>query len=734
MTDPVAVGAGDAGARSASSVLVPEWLVNVAALGWRLLAIAGVVVVGWFLVSAMWTTAATILLSTLVAAAFSPMLLRMRAAGRSRNAAAVRTWGAVMLGVIVVLAVLALWLVPDLVSLGRSVAAGVAAVKAQAAALSIPPWVPQLLQQVVDLAGGALGELVAGIVTNVAQAVTVGILSIFLLFFLLLDGDKAWTWLFQPTDDEKRARITAAGAEALDRIGGYLRGTSLLAFLIGVTDLVFLWILGVPFAVPLALLALLAAYIPYFGGILATLAIVLVAYAANGFTTVVLLLVLLAIRNVILGLRVRSWVYSTTVSVHPALVLVSLPAGFALAGVIGVFAAVPVTATFLIAGRAAIGLVEPWSHQPLPPLVPAWIDRLAQISWRALVVGAVVGMIVGLAILMPLVVVPVVIALVFAATMQPSVAWLERKGLKPGQSAALMVIGGGVVLVIILTLVLGPLVQEATQTAAATQAGAASASNSLQQQLQLLESAVEGGSGVALQLIGQVAEAGVGLFLLVAFSGLLTFTFLKDGRALWQRTIGGTRPEAAEPLTEAGGKAFQLLGGYMIGTGAISFVGAASQAVIMFVLGLPYVMPVFVLSFILCFIPYIGGFVSTGIAFLIAFAYGSPAGIIVMLIWTVVFNIVQGNVVSPIVYSKTVHLHPAIVLLSIPAAASVAGIMGMFLVVPVLGVVAGTWRIVLSIVGRTQDADAAAAAAAAQGAAGPPPTTPGALPAMMDAT
>ena len=105
----------------------------------------------------------------------------------------------------------------------------------------------------------------------------------------------------------------------------------------------------------------------------------------------------------------------------------------------------------------------------------------------------------------------------------------------------------------------------------------------------------------------------------------------------------------------------------MIGTAAISFVGAASQFVIMVVLGLPLALPVFVLSFFLGFIPYIGGFLSTGIAFLITIAVGSQADIVIMAIWTLVFNIVTGNIVSPIVYGKTVHIHPAIVLVAIPA-------------------------------------------------------------------
>jgi predicted PurR-regulated permease PerM len=70
-----------------------------------------------------------------------------------------------------------------------------------------------------------------------------------------------------------------------------------------------------------------------------------------------------------------------------------------------------------------------------------------------------------------------------------------------------------------------------------------------------------------------------------------------------------------------------------------------------------------------------------------------------MGIFTVVFNIVTGNVVGPIVYGKTAHLHPALVLVAIPAGAAIAGVLGMFFVVPVLGVVVVTWRSALAIIG-----------------------------------
>ena len=73
---------------------------------------------------------------------------------------------------------------------------------------------------------------------------------------------------------------------------------------------------------------------------------------------------------------------------------------------------------------------------------------------------------------------------------------------------------------------------------------------------------------------------------------------------------------AAHEIGEAGSRSVDVLGGYMGGTAVVSGVGAISQRVIMTLLGLPYAVPIAILSFFLCFIPYIGGFITTGLAFL----------------------------------------------------------------------------------------------------------------------
>jgi predicted PurR-regulated permease PerM len=189
--------------------------------------------------------------------------------------------------------------------------------------------------------------------------------------------------------------------------------------------------------------------------------------------------------------------------------------------------------------------------------------------------------------------------------------------------------------------------------------------------------------------------AGLGVVLLL--SVLLTYYFLRDGDSFWRGFLERVEPGRRSHVEAAGSRAFDVLGGYMIGTGAISIFGAATQFLIMTILGIPLALPLAVLAVFGGFIPYIGSIITTGLAFLVTVATGTPQDIAIMAIFTIVFNIVQGNFVAPIVYSRVVSLHPAVVLTAIPAGNEIAGIIGMFLVVPFLGVVAAVWRTVLRV-------------------------------------
>ena len=122
MADPatsgsVAVTDGDPAAPS--SRLVPEWLENLAALGWRVFVIAALLVVLWFLASILWVVTASILVAIVIAAFFAPYALRLRARGRSRTAAAAIVWVVALAIVGGALLLLGLAMLPYLVELAR---------------------------------------------------------------------------------------------------------------------------------------------------------------------------------------------------------------------------------------------------------------------------------------------------------------------------------------------------------------------------------------------------------------------------------------------------------------------------------------------------------------------------------------------------------------------------------------------------------------------------------------
>jgi len=683
--------------------VVPTWLANLASRAWRVTAMVGLVVAAWLLATLLWTVTASIAIAVVVSALFAPWVMRLRRQGRSRTAAAAVVWASALGAVVAIGLVVVLLLLPSVTRIVGLVADAVRSFEARLAAVNLPPAVSHVVDDLVrivrDVAGPASAPTSGGFVGWAASAITILVLSTFLVFFFLRDGDRAWLWAFQSVELSKRDRITTAGEDALQRLAGYLRGTTMLSAIIAVTDLVFMWLLGVPSAVPLAILVFLGGYIPYFGGLVTTGIILLVTWATVGPVQVLVLLVMIAIRNTILGYGVRPALYGRTVSIHPALVLLVLPAGYQLAGIVGLFAAVPVTAVVFAVARATLAILEPEPPPALPGLVPAWVDRVAQWSWRILAALVLVAILVGVFVAIPLVLVPIVVATILAATVDPLVRWLVARGWSRTRASALAIGGGFLAIVGLIALVLVSLISGTAGLTNAMVEGANRANASSGGHLGVLSAAVQFGQSQIVGTVLAVANAVAAAAVMLVLSVLISFYLLRDGGALWHRAVTHARPEVAPDLRAAGARAFEVLGGYMSGTAAISFVGAFSQLVIMLVLGIDFALPVFVLSFFLCFIPYIGGFISTGIAFLLTVALGSPTDVVIMAVWTLVFNIVTGNIVSPIVYGRTVHLHPAVVLVAIPAGAAIAGVLGMFMIVPVLGIVSATWRTVLDAMG-----------------------------------
>ena len=657
------------------------------------------------------TVTASILVSLIVAATFAPVTRALRARGWSRaKSSAVVTVSAVLVaGAIVALVILAF--VPYAGQIATFVTSGVAELKAWLQDAQVSPDVTSAIESVVAAARGWIAGHLAGIAGDIAGAVTVAILSLFLTYYVLADGDNFWNQIVQATGEQHRTEVQSTGWDALERVGGYLRGTAILAGFRATVVFVLLFLFNVPLAAPLAVVVFAGGFIPYIGPFVATLAVLLTALATVGAQSTIIMFVLLGVATVIQSQLLRPIIYGRSIHLHPAVILIALPIAGYVAGMIGLFAALPVIAFVAAISGTVRDLLEPQVPED-QRVVSGWLDRVAQWSWRALAIIGVGGVVVLLIAQVPLVIIPIIVAAVIAASVAPLSAALQRRGWSAGRAAATVTGGTFLLLLFVIVITVLQFAEPIINSVRASLDGAQQANATTSSDLQALVGLAASIGAQVIGAIGTVAGAIGTLALVLVLSPILAFYFLRDAQGGWAKVTSRATPWRRTLLHDGGVDATEILGGYMLGTAAISAVGAISQLVIMLVLGLPFAVPIAILSFIACFIPYIGGFVTTGLAFLIAVAYGTPPQIAIMFVYTIVFNLVQGNIVTPLVYSRTVSLHPAVVLLSIPAGAALAGIAGMFLIVPILAVISATWRSVVLVLGDEPEAPPAAPPAA----------------------
>ena len=670
---------------------VPGWLVRLAALGWRILAVLGMAFVLVSLAVRLSTVTASIIFAILVAASVAPAYRYVRtgrgwAASKAAAVLCVVALSALALSVTVIVLTFA----PYIAQLLDAVREGITAITTFLTSVGVPDEAVAIIAGSVTDFQAWIGGAVSNLIGSIADAATVVILGGFLTFYVLYDYEKAWSTAIRDLDPSQQAVVTEHGTVALENVSAYLRGTALSAGVDAVAALIYLSLLGVPLAGPLAVVVFLGGFVPYIGPVIASSIVLLAVLAAQGIVDATVVLGLMIVVG-LLQRRLLQGAVARPMPQHPALVVIALPAGAALFGLIGLAAAVP--AVILVEAFAAplTDILEGARRETSTTLVPTWLDRLAQWSWRGLIVAALIAIAIGAAVAVPGVTVPLVLALVLAATLVQAVAALEARGLGRGQAALATTVSGAVVVfgaAALAVIAIGGSVVETRDvaTSGARQSGVDA----------FADIVAAFGSGLTTQVFGIFSQF-VGLAVAILLALLLTFYLLKDGALWWERALGGVSGRRRDLLDDIARRSAGILNGYMIGTGTISLFAAVTQWLIMVLLGLPLAFPVAVLTFFGNFIPYIGGAITTFIGFLVAVAVGSPTDIVLMAIYTLVINIVQGNFVAPLVYGKTVSLHPAIVLLAIPAGGQIAGIIGMFLVVPFLGVVAATWRLVLHV-------------------------------------
>ncbi len=325
----------------------------------------------------------------------------------------------------------------------------------------------------------------------------------------------------------------------------------------------------------------------------------------------------------------------------------------------------------------------------MQPLLPESVRRIAAWCAVVLLVTGVAAVGIWLCTVFKTAVTPVLLALLGSALLRPVYRRLVRarvnRSLAAGLTCAVMfaVVGGAVYIVV------ASLVDNGAQiTASLRQAGRSLTSHF-------------GAAGTSLDDIGAHARELLDKFGGTAASGvisglsvvgemiatavlalLLVFFFLRDaGRALrtLRRLVPRQRGEVVEAMAR---RAFGAIEGFMRGTTFIALIDALCITVGLLILRVPGALGLGALVFVGAYIPYLGAFISGAVAILVALADRGFAIALWALGVVLAVQVLEGHVLQPLIQSRTVQMHPAVILLALTAGASVAGILGLLLAVP----------------------------------------------------
>jgi predicted PurR-regulated permease PerM len=341
---------------------VPEWLDRTAAYGWRLLVIAAAVIVLALAVSQLLVVLIPVVVAAMVATVLLPPARWLRRRGWPSLAA---TW-AVFLGALAGFGGFVFWLVStiaaDYSSLHKTATGGVHRVQrwlVRGPLHLARADVRHAFNRVGhDLAthGGGLALRGAALA---AELVVGTLLSLVITFFLVKDGDRLLSAMCRVAGTSRERRLRQVAERTWETLTGYVRGTTVNGAVNGVLMGAGLYALGVPLALPLGALTFFGGYLPIVGSIVTGTLAALIALVTHGVVRAALVVGLSLLVHNVEGYLVGPLVLGRAVHLHPVAVLLTLAIGSVIAGVIGVFLAVPFVAiTFAIVDSLRVGLSE----------------------------------------------------------------------------------------------------------------------------------------------------------------------------------------------------------------------------------------------------------------------------------------------------------------------------------------------------------------------------------------
>ncbi|MGY1692563.1 AI-2E family transporter [Geodermatophilus sp. SYSU D01105] len=340
------------------------------------------------------------------------------------------------------------------------------------------------------------------------------------------------------------------------------------------------------------------------------------------------------------------------------------------------------------------------------PRLRKGVRALAVASAQLLLIAAgvvVVGWVLGK--LWP-VLLPVILGLLFATVLWPPARLLRRLHFPPALAALVVLLAFLGVIVGLFAWIIPQVADQSGELADAATAGLQDLQewvtgpplNLGQDQIgqgvdQVINTVQNNAQNIAGYALTGATAVGNGLLNLV-LALVLAFFFIKDGPRWLPWLAAQTGPKVAPHVAALSYKTWSTLSEFIRQQALVGFVDAFFIGLGLWILDVPLVLPLSVLTFLGAFIPIIGAFVAGAFAVLIALVSNGWQTALIVLVIVLLVQQLEGNVLQPILQGRGLNLHAAVVILAVTAGGSLYGILGTFLGVPVAAIIAVVYRYV----------------------------------------
>jgi predicted PurR-regulated permease PerM len=289
----------------------------------------------------------------------------------------------------------------------------------------------------------------------------------------------------------------------------------------------------------------------------------------------------------------------------------------------------------------------------------------------------------------------VVVGVMLAMTLEPGVAWLTRRGLRRWQAAGLLTL---LVLIAVIGIIVGLAVPAVTQSRqlihslpgyARDMFKPGSPLHPLDVRFHITERIKTITPKDVLDVISGAHTSIIHVFTkMLSFLAALvtTFTFavmiLIEGDRSWKAILRPLNEQHRADMGRLGSAIARAVGGYVRGNLLISVIAAAAAYPALLILHVPYPVPLALAVGVLDIVPLVGATIGAALCIVVALTQGWVIALI-LAGYFVVYQQVENNFIQIVVYSRTIAMSPLTVLVAALMGATLGGIVGVLIAIPV---------------------------------------------------